>query len=552
MLADHAKWKETGIAASYARKSTPDDPGLKSQHLINAQKAREDGVLIPEGREFRFEDDETSGRATAREDLDRLVSLVTSGEAPFDRVYIKDKTREGRFADPRFHFYLQVQFEKHGVRIAYSDRDVQLDFSKGMTQDMFGLYLKDVLDGLMSSEELTRLIDRVTTGMRIWVMRGFYPGAQAPYGIERWYADEQTGAFLDPVDENAVVRRKGQRFKLRSRRDETRQVVKEIFDRLEAGESMTSVASRLTARGVESPGGLDRWNKEAVRKIAGNPLYHGVLVWGRTTRDLEPVPASEAQPRGEAPILVEEFVDDPPITKDQFDRVGKVLERNRTRWDRRRRSAPAYPLSGLLECKICRGGWSGHTRPSGLRYYTHQRSHAEFEGRCPNRYRNIHAEAVEEVVEAIFADLLQDPEVQDRTAEAVAELVGQINSDDTKEEVARLEAELARLRAGVEQLVEDRALAATQLEREACQQRLGRLTGRATELERQITNLRQTEDHASDLSAQQEALQSALVELPHILASADPERRKQAYREVVRRIIVHEDLQELTLEVSRL
>jgi hypothetical protein len=33
--------------------------------------------------------------------------------------------------DPRFHFFLQVLFEQHVVKLCYSDRDVQLDFSKG-------------------------------------------------------------------------------------------------------------------------------------------------------------------------------------------------------------------------------------------------------------------------------------------------------------------------------------------------------------------------------------------------------------------------------------
>lgn len=551
MLGKRQRRENTGLAASYARKSTADDPGLKAQHLVNVQKAGADQYVIPESSQFRFEDDETSGRTTSREDLDRLIEVVTSGEAPFDRVYIKDKTREGRFADPRFHFFLQVLFELHGVRICYSDRDVQLDFSRGMTPDMFGLFLKDVLDGVMASEELTRLIKRITEGSRIWVMKGFFPGARPPYALERWYADEQTGEIIEPVDEHAIVRRPGQRFKLRFRRDESVGVVKEIFDRLDAGESLAQVANRLNHRGVRSPAGRS-WGSEAIRRIARNPIYCGTLVWGRTTRVSEPVDVAKARIDGEEPILVRDFVPDAPISEAQFERVQRLLDGNIERWDRRRRSAPSYPLSGLLECAICGASWCGNTRPSGLRYYTHQASPANYDGRCPNRFRNLHAEAVEDAVARLFSDLLDDEGLRRATEDAVSQLMGEIRNANHEREIERIGSELLRLQRGLERLVEDRAMAESDSERQACQRRIDALTDRTKEMERQIAIHRGAHDRLAGIKAQMEMVTERVEDLNEVFRSADPERRQQAYREIVRRIAVGPSLREMTAELSPL
>ncbi|HEY0779095.1 MAG TPA: recombinase family protein, partial [Gemmatirosa sp.] len=76
------------VGASYARKSDRDQEGLDSQHEGNASAAARDDYGVPS--EYQFGDDDTSGVTTTRGGLDRLMALVESGRAPFDRVYIKN------------------------------------------------------------------------------------------------------------------------------------------------------------------------------------------------------------------------------------------------------------------------------------------------------------------------------------------------------------------------------------------------------------------------------------------------------------------------------
>lgn len=197
------------FAASYARNSDEDSDGLQSQHLGNEQRAAVDGYLIPRSVDFRFEDDDTTGISKRRKGFDRLLQVITSGEAKFDRVYVKDRTRLGRWSDPRFGFYLEVLAEEHGVKIVYSENEKHVDYGGEPSPDMIGLFLKEAVDGVVASQERERLIKRVTGGMRYWVMRGFYPGSSAPYGLERWLADESTGALLERIPDGRAVRKSG-------------------------------------------------------------------------------------------------------------------------------------------------------------------------------------------------------------------------------------------------------------------------------------------------------------------------------------------------------
>lgn len=174
-----------------------------------------------------------------------------------------------------------------------------------------------------------RLIRRVTEGKRFWVMQGFFPGSKPPYATVRWYADRATGEYVKPVDERAVVRRTDWRFKLRFAVDESPEVVKRIFNRLEAGDSLRATADALNRDGVPSPTGSGRWGPQTVRRIARNPIYRGVFIWGRTTRSEDPVPARSAEVNGTAPILVEGFLPDPPRGQGTVRPCAKAPRRER-------------------------------------------------------------------------------------------------------------------------------------------------------------------------------------------------------------------------------
>lgn len=542
------------LAGSLGRKSDPDDMGLDAQFAINSQKAERDGFSIPDDPAFRFEDDDTSGTTTTRGGLDRLVAIVTSGNAPFSRVYVKDTTREGRFADPRFHFFLQVLFEQHDVKLCYSDREQQLDFSEGTDpSDMYGLLFKDLVESITGAQELARLIKRVTEGMRIWAMRGFYPGGRPPYATERWYADERTGEVLEPVDEHAIQRQKGVRLKLRFRRDETPGVVRRIFEEVEGGRSLSRTAGQLNDDNVPGPSGGE-WYPEAVRRITRNPIYRGALVWGRTTRSADPEPKDEVAIDGEAPVLVEDFIPDPPISRSQFDRVQRILDGNVEAHDRRRRRSPAYPLSGLVVCDVCGGAWHGHTSTaqnrSRRRYYRHGAVPKSHGTDCPNLNRYLRADFVEPIVEVQVRLLLQDDELVKATQEALSEMIDEVQSEDHEQQAAELSKKLESQKSKLDRLTDDRGSAETKEERESCQRNIDRVNRRIQSLKRQIGVHESALQRAREMAQSVDRAAARASDLLDLYGDATPAERRAVYEELVHRIAVSANVEEVQIEVQ--
>jgi hypothetical protein len=89
------------------------------EYLANAEQARRDGYEIPDSRSHRFFDDYSAHvdlRATA---LDRLVGMVLRGEAQFDRIYVRDRSRLGRWVDPRILFRYERLLAACGVSVLY-------------------------------------------------------------------------------------------------------------------------------------------------------------------------------------------------------------------------------------------------------------------------------------------------------------------------------------------------------------------------------------------------------------------------------------------------
>lgn len=107
------------LAASYARSAVENPLSIAQQHARNAACAERDGYrILPE---HCFADHGESGLAASGPALDRLVALVTRGDAPFDRLYLRDRCRLSRSPDPRDHFAWEILFEHLGVEICYSD-----------------------------------------------------------------------------------------------------------------------------------------------------------------------------------------------------------------------------------------------------------------------------------------------------------------------------------------------------------------------------------------------------------------------------------------------
>jgi DNA invertase Pin-like site-specific DNA recombinase len=539
-------------AASYARKSDANDEGVLDQHLLNEQRARRDGFVVPKTSAFRFSDDKTSGVTKRRNGLDALISLVKTGDAPFKRVYVKDKTRLGRWNDPRYQFYLAVLFEEHGVRIMFSENERDIDYaSAGENPEMVGFFMKEAVDGVVSSEERKRLMRRVRGALRTNVLKGFYPGALAPYGMERWLADEKTGDLLEFIPEGETVRRKGCRYKLIVSDGPECSVVRRVFTMIEAGHSLASVARALNADGIPTPSDRGIWRPEAVRRIARNSIYCGDLKWGRT-RPGEAVAAECAEVDGREPIMFRDFVANPPVSRELWTDVQAILDGNRDNQSRRRAASPDYLLSGLVHCSGCGAGWYGHT--STVRGRTRRRyyRHAEVEPgseRCPGENRYVRADALEAQVLGQVTRLLSCDSLRDLTREAIADRIAAAESLDHAREEASIVKRLEKYNRALALAIDHQVLAESEAAAKAFAAKVQQYGRHVDQLRSQLGDLQAERMRLEKLANQTSSLVKSADDLLALLQSGTDLDRKEVVAAVIHGIRVSPDVSEAELAV---
>lgn len=107
------------MAASYARTAQHDPEALAEQHHLNVRQAEADGYVIPDDSSFLFSDCGVSGHKLSRPGLDSLVNLIKSGDATFDRIYLKDRSRVFRHHDLRHVLGFEDFMRSHGVQVRY-------------------------------------------------------------------------------------------------------------------------------------------------------------------------------------------------------------------------------------------------------------------------------------------------------------------------------------------------------------------------------------------------------------------------------------------------
>ena len=114
------------------------------------------------------------------------------------------------------------------------------------------------------------------------------------------------------------------------------------------------IASKLTADGVLSPGGKERWNAGAVRSILTNEKYRGdALLQKSYTVDF--LTKKKKPNEGEIPQYYVEGNHEAIIAPDVFEAVQRELER---RSNGRNRHSGVHLFSGKIKCGQC-GSWYG-------------------------------------------------------------------------------------------------------------------------------------------------------------------------------------------------
>jgi hypothetical protein len=192
--------------------------------------------------------------------------------------------------------------------------------------------------------------------------------------------------------------------------------MREFFERRSRGEGPTDLGKFLESHRVKTSQGSRTWSKPAIYEVIQNPIYMGVLRYGKDDRYVN----RDAVVGG--PLV------DPATWHAAQHPNGKRLAPAKS-------GDSSWLLTGIVRCQACRYALQGTNTSRGKRIYRCTRRHAA--GICPDPVR-IDADTLEAAAVRAFWRLTADVEAE--------------GTPDTSGELASLEAALERADQLVAQL----------------------------------------------------------------------------------------------------
>ena len=421
----------TKTAAIYARVSSDrqkESGTIASQTAALQQCARERAYSVPP--EWVFEDDGFSGARLDRPGLEAVRDLAAEGR--IEAVLVLSPDRLSR------KYAYQVLLLEELARCG-----VACEFVQSPPAETPQERLLVQVQGMIAEYERAQIAERSRRGKRHKARNGS-PSvlSGAPYGYRYVKRSEGLEARYEVLAGEA-------------------EVVRQVFDSYTREHcSMRAIARQLSAQGIPTRTGKQRWERSVIWAILRNPAYCGRACYGKTgtgprqrvTRPLRQPGKFASQQVGGLERPREEWIEIPVpalVSEEQFAQAQEQLAANQ-RHARRRTKEPTL-LQGMLVCRRCGYAYyrcSTRTTKRKLYYYRCLGSDGwryEDGVRCashPVRQDRLDALVWQELVR-----LLEDPALLE--AELERRLAAGRETGPQRRRVAELEAERERLeRAG--------------------------------------------------------------------------------------------------------
>ena len=515
-------------AAIYARVSSDQQA---ERHTIDSQlseltaRASRDGHLVPDDR--LFVDNGHSGASLVRPALERLRDLVAL--ATVDTLYVHAPDRLAR--SYAHQVLLLEEFAHAGTEVVFLNRPI------GDTPED-NLLLQ--LQGMFAEYERAKVLERSRRGKRHRAQAGAVSVlSRAPFGYRYVTREAGGGEARYEVDENAA------------------RVVRQVFawvghERL----TLAAVCRRLHAAGIPSPSGKAHWSRAMIHTMLVNPAYAGRAVYGR--RRCVPWRAPLHPPRGhdglpkrpfrQVPAAADRHITVPvPAIVDEalFAGAAEQLEENRRR-SRERLAGVRYLLRGLLVCRKCGYGFTGHHHRGRWRYYRccgtdRSRFHGQF--RCDARL--VAVEPLDAAVWDEVCRLLRDPA---RVLEEYQRRLDAVQAGPRRLELDLLERQVVKARRAIDRVID--GYAEGLIEKAEFQPRIAELRARAARLEAEAGALRAAEEQARSLQLVISKLGLFATTVRDRLEAADWSTMRDIIRTLVRRIEVADDAVRVVFRVD--
>ena len=413
-------------AAIYARVSSDrqrENETIASQTAALKAYAAAHDYLVP--AEWVFEDDGYSGASVVRPGLEALRDLAAVGQIEAVLVYAPDRLSR-KYA---YQILLTEELARRGVSVV---------FLKSPPGDTPEDHLLVQVQGMIAEYERAQIAERTRRGKRHKARCGVVNAlSAAPYGYRYVKKSEHADAYYE-VDEAEAT------------------LVRQVFAAYtQEGLTLYAIARRLTERHVPTRKG-GHWDPSTIRKLLGNPAYHGKACFGKTalrprqriTRRLRlqgRLPVRDSA-NGERPR--DEWLEIPVpslISEETFALAHEQLQQNK-HFARRRTKTPTL-LQGLLVCAQC--GYTVYRRRNyyrcwGLDGYRHANGPV-----CTTRA--LRQDQLDALVWGEVIRLLDDPTLVeaelDRRREAVR------HADPSRQRVEDLTRQQTRVASSIERLV---------------------------------------------------------------------------------------------------
>ncbi len=351
------------------------------------------------------------------------------------------------------------------------------------------------MGGIMAAQWLREHRKRVIAGRLTAIGRGRKPAGPTPYGYRYSRADH---AWSVHDGEAAAIR--------------------EVYERLAAGDTCYAIARDLDARGIKRRRG--GWSHNAVSKVARVETYVGRWVADRKRELVIPVPR-----------LVSSDLRDAAIANLRARAVAGL-----------RQTRHVYLLEAVATCALCGapiGIESGVTPkspppyPGGpprqiipARYSCHRRRRPDGAGRCElpyHRTADVDAMLWGEIEHALCDPVLVDEELRRIRS-------GGVGAPDPRLELGRARAEIARL-AKVEADLLDR-FGAGRITPAALDAQLDRLAANRLKAEQSAADAERAASDRRAVAVVTESLEVAIAAVRARAERATPEERKALTREL--------------------
>lgn len=428
-------------AVIYTRVST-DEQAEKGTSLADQEReCRRKAESLRTAVTGQFQDAGISGAYYAtRPGIQAALAALEQGQA--DTLIVYNVSRLSR--DREHQSAIKKRVERAGGRIVFCD----MNFEETPEGDLaYGII------GTFAEYERQAIRDRTMRGRRRRAQEGVQPyRSWAPLGYEivtkgsilaGVHAPGTEGAYLIVEEQAAIVRG--------------------IFARYGAGDSLRGVARALTAQGVTPPRRAACWRPPTIRRILSNPVYKGQAAAGRTRRyNDERRQEVGLKTHYQRPTREQDWIlmDAPAIVEEAtWERCQERLTGNRAGLSGR--PELRHLLAGLVLCPRCGLTMRGKRTGPGARYayYSCRLVKGENTPRrldsqvCPQR--QIRAHEMEAAVRAGIEAVLRRPEM---IAEALRAWQDRETDPDAEKRRRDTEAELSAL-AARERIVVDAQIA---------------------------------------------------------------------------------------------